>query len=163
MYVIVSCKKKSNMPDSNTNLFSKMQDKEHSSVVRGGQLPSNFKKIMWRMSFETRGSAASSVVIVRELQETSSCDDFNFSFKELRDSFKKKMTAEAFQNVITYQTTHTDVDRAAQAVAHYRLWTKKCLYNGLSFTNKIWYHTVLRWDRFMSWFTGAVVLVGARR
>jgi hypothetical protein len=95
------------------------------------------------------------VVFIRELQETARCDKFTDLWL-LRDTLGIALGADRRTHVLLYTEDQEDRHLATSVVYRYRPYTISSLYRALDFKSRVWYHTVLRFDRFSdvvgSWF-----------
>ena len=79
-------------------------------------------------------------VFIRELWQTKKCDEI-YNLEQLRNNYINHMSKETHERVIQFKSTPTDELKATQSVFHYRMWTKKKLIKGLTWTNWLSFYT----------------------
>ena len=89
------------------------------------------------------------LLYVRELRQTSRCDQF-YDFSKIRDSYATKLGKDRMQRVESFKQTSEDEEVVAQTVFHYRDWDEYNLLSALSWPNWLWYHTMHRAERTLA-------------
>eukprot|EP00955_Chlamydomonas_euryale_P116883 366444-Chlamydomonas_euryale.AAC.4 len=99
----------------------------------------------------------SSCAYVRELTCTERCDKF-FDMSHIHKSYAELVGTPAMERIRDYKETEEDERRAEQAVIHDSVWTTQNLESALTWRNWLWYQSVDRVERMVSFATfGAAV------
>lgn len=88
---------------------------------------------------------------IRVLQHTSKCDIF-YDFSDIRETYANALGEECMQRLIAYKETNADLRVALQAIDYYRFRTEINLKSALTWPNWLWYHSVHKVERAISWW-----------
>ena len=91
----------------------------------------------------------SSTTYIRELHETSNCDQFS-DFKRLRQSLVNKINCNdtnKYERVLNFNETKIDQKVCDRVYLHYNNYHKSKLIKSLSYPNWLYYHTIERVER----------------
>lgn len=101
-------------------------------------------------------------VFIRELAETSRCDQF-YDLSVVRGAYHAKLGKESMHRIAIFKQTDEDVERAEQTVVHYYDWTHKQLLRALDWQGLLWYNTLYKWDRTVALLTLGGGVIGGWR
>lgn len=101
------------------------------------------------VSLDNSKSGVTGSAFVRELFETSRCDNFS-DFAPIRTSLTTKINEgdpTRFDRIMKFEQTTKDEEFVAQACYHYNKWHSNSLMSALSWPNWIRYNTIDRCER----------------
>ena len=112
---------------------------------------------MLEMSYGSKGFSQDPTLFTMHLHKVAArCSDINPKLEGVRAKYEKEMGNDVYQRVISIGNPNdADFVAANHVVAWYRTMTREVIYDGLTWSNTVWFHTDLAIERTLSWITGA--------